>query len=212
MSLEAVLIPTKQTVSTIQVEFPCNTGDISNRLRNTHLGESFMLSKARIGNACQTLSVVLALENAIMSWLSPRISAQMLGTTLRRDASVFLDSFGRLWKLFLYFRGVQDHFDFAAPLLTLLHKAYLALLPLKHKISLCQRASFMLAQCICELLSSDWIESDHNAQMAIRSPLHQVLSTAHSSRELALALEDLLLPVLISKNHDNKVYVPELQV
>jgi hypothetical protein len=216
LSIETTLASNKQGVSTIQVSFPGSAGDISTRLRRTHLGMSLMPRKVLVGNPCQTLKVLLALHNAILLSISPQATPRTLGPTIRRDVSLFLDSLGKLWKLFFQYSeihelGPDDQLD-SASLLTLLHKTCTSVSPLNQKISLSQRASLTLAQCVAALLGSDKLESALETQTSVSFPLTTISQLSHSNTELKRAFEDLVIPVLVNLKAENRQFAPELQV
>lgn len=216
LSIEATLASNKRGVSTIQVSFPGSAGDISSHLRRTHLGSSFVPRQVLVGNPSQILKVLLALHNAILLSISPQVTSQMLGPTIRRDVSLFLDSLAKFWKLFFQFSERHelgsDHQHDSAYLLTLLHKTCTTVSSLNQRISLSQRASLTLAQWVAALLCSEWLESAPEMQTSLSFPLATILHLCHSSTELKRAFEDLVVPVLVNLKAENRRFAPELQV
>ena len=214
ISVESVLDSNRQSLHTVQVLFPGDPEDISMRLRKTNL-VAMSPSRVSVGNPYQSLRVMLALHDAILLRISQPAS-QMLGPAFRRDVSLFLDSFHGLWKLFLRLREMSeprgDPHDIATLLLTILHKVYSVVLSMKQKISLDQRASLLLAQCIADLIGSEWFESDIKTQMSISKPLSSVLHLSRANQQLKRAIEDTALPGLVNLKVQDQRFATELQV
>ena len=214
ISVEDVLDSSKPPLHTKRVLFPRNTDDISARLRKTNLAITAP-SQVSIGNPYQCLKVLLALHDAILHRIS-QPAAKMLGPVYRRDLSLYLGSFLRLWKLFLRLQETPEQqinqHDLAYPLLTIVQEVHSLVMSMKQKISLDQRSSLLLAQCVADLIGTEWLRLDLQTQMSISKPLSTILTVSQIDLQLKKAFDAIVLPVLSNIKAQNHIYVTELQV